>query len=52
MRQTYKIFDWTGVQISNIEFEDFESAWGWIYEKFDDVDSAYDDLFVLIKWSH
>lgn len=43
------IKDWAGnICFNGIEFEDFESAWGFIYEKFPngDEDRTFDDYFV------
>lgn len=34
---TYAIFDWTGNRMTAFgEFEDFEDAWGYLYEKYPD----------------
>lgn len=43
------IKDWAGnVCFGGIEFDDFESAWGFIYEKFpnEGEDKTFDDYFV------
>ena len=31
------------------EFESFEDGWEFIYENIEDVDNAYDDIFVVTK---
>lgn len=45
------IIDWTGrVLFNGQEFEDFETAWGFIYENIPEEyegDGTYDDVFVV-----
>ena len=31
------------------EFDSFEDGWDFIYENIEDVDNAYDDIFVVTK---
>lgn len=55
MKRRYKIFDWAGNEcFGGITFDDFEDAWGFLYEKFSngDEDNTFDDYFVLVDKSY
>lgn len=55
MKRRYKIFDWAGNEcFGGITFDDFEDAWGFLYEKFPngDEDNTFDDYFVLVDKSY
>jgi hypothetical protein len=46
----FKIIDWTGnTCFRGKEFQTFEDAWGFIYDKFPngDDDGTFDDYFVV-----
>mgnify|MGYP000580157884 CR=1 FL=1 len=46
----FMIYGWMGKNaIYPIEFDTFEDGWAFIYENVENVDHAYDDLFVELK---
>ena len=46
----YKIYGWIGkVALYEDEFDSFEEAWAFVYENVEDVDNAYDDIYVELN---
>lgn len=46
------IIDWANNHCyPQMEFDTFEDGWDWIYANVEDIDSSYDDLYVIDKYS-
>lgn len=44
------IIDWANNHCyPQMEFDTFEDGWDWIYANVEDIDSSYDDLYVIDK---
>lgn len=46
--EKFYIQDWAGnVMFDGKQFDNFEDGWAFIQENIEDVDNAYDDIFVV-----